>query len=170
MGVMGEDGENQRRSSGARLRALLTSIFIRGPRHGGDLAAPACQPMPEPIATDANRLQPVSAGEHQVGIYCQIPTRRWVTPAEHAAAILEFLQGPGGRTGSIPVDDLKKLHIEICFERDWELIGWTAVGRELRNLLGAQKCYDWVEGRRVRVYRIPPSGTGFVWPARSRAA
>jgi hypothetical protein len=50
------------------------------------------------------------------------------------------------------VDELKKLHVEICAERDWEVIGWTAVGRERRWLLGAEKTYD----RGKRVYRIPP--------------
>jgi hypothetical protein len=136
---------------GTRMR-LLTWLRI-----GSEADDPNERGQPlAPVETDANRLQPVSTGEHQVGIYCQIPTRRWAAPAEHAAAVVEFLQGPGGRTGSIPVDDLKQLHIDICLERDWELIGWTAVGRELRELLGAEKTYEDINGRPKRVYRIPP--------------
>ncbi len=104
------------------------------------------------MSTDANWWLPKRIGLAPL----PFPTRRWADPAEHAAAILEFLQGPGGRTGSIPVEELQRLHIEICIERDWDLIGWTAVGRELRELLKAEKTYEPVEGKRTRVYRIPP--------------
>ena len=102
-----------------------------------------------PTSTGVNWWRPNS---NRFATPCPWPTRRWAEPAERAAAILEFLQGPGGRTGSIPIDELKQLHIDICLERDWEIIGWTAVGRELRELLKADKTYD----RGERVYRIPP--------------
>ncbi len=139
------------------MRGLLRLIFS-GDHLGGAGTEPAaaCHPVAEPINTDVNRCELVVAEAHRVGTPCPYPTRRWADPAEHAAAILEFLQGPGGRTGSIPVEELQRLHIEICIERDWDLIGWTAVGRELRELLKAEKTYEPVEGKRTRVYRIPP--------------
>jgi hypothetical protein len=124
-----------------------------GHRHGGALV---CQSLPDAVVTSVNRCEPVDADAHRFAIPCPFPTRRWAEPAEHAAAILEFLQGPGGRTGSLPIGELKQLHLEICAERDWEPIGWTAVGRELRELLKADKTYESVNGKRTRVYRIPP--------------
>jgi hypothetical protein len=132
------------------VRGLLRLILSGD--HGGTAL---CHP-PELIETDRNRLEPFGTVPHRFVTPWPIPTRRWATPAEHAAAILDFLQGPGGRTGSLPVDELRKLHVEICAENDWEPIGWTAVGRELRKLLGAQKTYEDIKGRPTRVYRIPP--------------
>ena len=119
-------------------------------REGNDFL---CQPLTEPVETDLNRSRPVETDADQLASHWQMPTRRWAEPEEHAAALLEFSQGPGGRTGSIPWDELRLLHLEICGERDWEPIGWTAVGRELSDLLKEEKkTYD----RGKRVYRIPP--------------
>ena len=132
------------------MRGLLRLIFSVDQRGGSD-----ARPVAEAVETDLNRSEPIRTGEVQFATHCPISTRRWVQPAEHAAAILEFLQGPGGRTGSIQFKELEKLHIEICAERDWEVIGWTAVGRELRTLLNDEKTYD----RGKRVYRIPPVAT-----------
>jgi hypothetical protein len=118
--------------------------------------APApCQPLPAPVDTDLDRSRPVDTDADQFATHCPVPTRRWVPPQEHAVAILEFLQGPGGRTGSIPYGELKNLHLEICWERDWEPVGWNGVGRELRRLLKDEKTYD----KRRRVYHIPPVST-----------
>ena len=125
------------------LRGLLKSLFGRD-RIGGD--EQSCQPLAEPTATGTARPR----------VESPIPTRRWATPAEHAAAILDFLQGPGGRTGTIPFDEMEQVHLDVCLERDFEPIGWTAVGRELRRLLGAEKDYERINGEQVRVYRIPP--------------
>ena len=87
----------------------------------------------------------------------RIPRQRAVPPAEHAQALLEALQGAGGRTGTIRADELQLIHRELCVERDFEEIGWIAVGRELRRLIGDRRNYDWIDGRRTRVYRIPPA-------------
>jgi hypothetical protein len=132
------------------------SIFGGDRRSTSAHASAQCQSLPEPIHTDVNRCELVETDGLRLATPCPFPTRRWVEPAEHAEAILEFLQGPGGRTGSLPVEELQQLHLEICAERDWELIGWTAVGRELRELLKADKTYEPINGRRTRVYRIPP--------------
>ena len=139
------------------MRGLLRLIFDE--HRGAATSTGPCQSLAEPVDTDANRCEPVSTDAHQFATPCPFPTRRWAEPAEHAAAILEFLQGPGGRTGSLPIDELKQLHLEICAERDWEPIGWTAIGRELRELLKADKTYEPVNGKRTRVYRIPPIAT-----------
>jgi hypothetical protein len=132
--------------------AFFKSIFGGGRASTSASALARCHPLPEPVETDHDRLEPVATDALRLDSHWQAPTRRWVPAAEHAAAVLEFLQGPGGRTGSHPVDELKQLHIEICAERDWEPLGWTAVGRELRALLKDDKTYD--KGKRV--YHIPP--------------
>lgn len=119
---------------------------------GGGGRTSECQPLPEPVETDLNRSEPVTTDMHRLDTHWQVPTRRRAEPEEHAAALLEVLQAPGGRTGSIPVDDLKAIHVDMCLEVDWEIINWIPVGRELRRLLGAEKTYD--KGKRV--YRIPP--------------
>jgi hypothetical protein len=71
-------------------------------------------------------------------------------------AILDLLQGPGGRTGTFTCAALKRVHTDICLEQGFEPIGWTAVGRELRKLIEDEKTYDRINGEQVRVYRIPP--------------
>jgi hypothetical protein len=85
-----------------------------------------------------------------------VPTVRSATAAQHAAAILDFLQAPGGRTGVITAKELRQIHTEVCFVLELEPIGWTAVGRELRKLVGERRTYQRINGEQVRVYRIPP--------------
>ena len=51
---------------------------------------------------------------------------------------------------------MEQIHLEVCLECDFEAIGWTAVGRELRKLIGDEKTYERINGEQVRVYRIPP--------------
>lgn len=79
------------------------------------------------------------------------------TAAEHAAALLSYLQGPGGRSGTIPAHELEQLHREFCLEADWEVLGWMAVARELRRMLGARKEYARFNGQKLRIWRIPPA-------------
>lgn len=78
--------------------------------------------------------------------------------AGHAQELLAWLQGPGGRTGSISSADLAIAHGEMCDELEIEAIGWTAVSRELRRLLDQPRRYVDRSGRRVRMFRIPPAG------------
>ena len=85
-----------------------------------------------------------------------VSTVRSATPAQHAAAILDFLQAPGGRTGTITAKELRQIHAEVCLVLELEPIGWTAVGRELRKLIGERRTYQRINGEQVRVYRIPP--------------
>lgn len=78
-------------------------------------------------------------------------------PRQHALTILEFLQGPGGRTGTLTYREMLKVHGDVCLERDWELIRWDAVGRELGKLPAVEKALDYdATGKRGRVYRIAP--------------
>ncbi len=111
-----------------------------------------------PVATDANRRPPATeAVRDRVSICEPVPTIEARPPADHAAALLGWLQGPGGRTGTIPATELERMHWDVCHELGWEVVSWVAVGRELRRLLGAKKEYVRREdGRRVRVYRVPP--------------
>ncbi len=148
------------------VRGLLKLIFS-GDHSGAAPSTALCQSPPEPMDTDVSRCEPVETDAHRLVTPCPFPTRRWAEPAEHATAILEFLQGPGGRTGSLPVEELQQLHVEICAEKDWEVIGWTAVGRELRALLKTEKTYEPINGKRTRVYRIPPLA---VWRGTIRVA
>ena len=85
-----------------------------------------------------------------------IPTTEYRLAPDHAAELLAWLQGAGGRTGLLKATELKRAHSEMCCALDWEMIGWHAVGRELRRLLGDKKLYVRIGGKKVRVYRIPP--------------
>ena len=124
----------------------------------GTESTPENGQQPEP-----NRHQLTPAGHHSVWQQMSGPvsagpvsTVRSATPAQHAAAILDFLQAPGGRTGAITAKELREIHAEVCFVLELEPIGWTAVGRELRKLIGGGRTYHRINGEQVRVYRIPP--------------
>ena len=122
-----------------------------GTNEGHSKGAPDRQ-QPIPRARGQLLFQP-TASDHG---WQRLSSRRWATPAEHAMAILDLLQGPGGRTGTFTCTALKRVHTDICLEQGFEPIRWTAVGRELRKVLGADKEYQRINGRQVRVYRIPP--------------
>lgn len=106
----------------------------------------------EPMPTDANRYASIAASG-------PAPTLQARPPQEHASALLAWLQGPGGRSGTIPATELAAIHRDLCAELDWEAPGWVAVGRELRRLIGTPKEYARHEGRRVCVYRVPPANS-----------
>jgi len=97
-----------------------------------------------------------------------IPTVTAMTTREHAEAVLDWLQGPGGRTGTVLASELIEIHRELCAERNWELKGWAGVGRELRRILGQGKEYVGRGNDRQRAYRIPPKPGGVA--ALTRAA
>jgi hypothetical protein len=104
-------------------------------------------PVPDRSGTDADPVPDRSA----------IATP--VFPSEHARLFLQWMQTPGGRVGWIPAAELMNAYAEFTAERGIAPLGWVAVGRELRRLLGARKTYAWLTGRKVRVYRIPPTGS-----------
>jgi hypothetical protein len=51
--------------------------------------------------------------------------------------------------------DLQRIYPEVCAARGWVPRAWNSVARELRRLTGGRKAYAWVEGERLRVYRMP---------------
>lgn len=148
-------------------------------------APDAADPAPTDEGSDTNRRQPTPTdsngadprrptavvGSRVVSVSAPVsaPTREARPARDHAAALLEWLQGADGRTGSLFADELDEMHREMCVERDWELVGWTAVARELRRLLSARKEYAWRDGKRVRVYRIPPARPSAMEAPRQRA-
>ena len=96
-----------------------------------------------------------------------IPTIQARPSADHAAALLTWLQGAGGRSGSILASELEDMHRDLCHELDWEPVGWVAVARELRRILGTRKEYTRRVGRQLCVYRIPPASAvpcALEWP------
>lgn len=105
-----------------------------------------------PAATDSHRWNP----RRSAAANGRIPTTEARPARDHAAALLTWLQGPGGRSGTLLASELQEMHRDLCIERDWEPLGWVAVGRELRRLIGGRKEYIWHQGRRVCVYRVPP--------------
>ena len=110
-------------------------------------------------ATDYSRQQPTPDDSERVPAPTRhgIPTTQARPAADHAAALLTWLQGAGGRSGSILASELQDMHRELCHELDREPVGWVAVGRELRRILGTRKDYTRRAGRQVCVYRISPA-------------
>ena len=82
-----------------------------------------------------------------------------VLPVEHAQHFLRWLQEPGGRLGWVPAVELAQAYVEFAADQALEPVGWVAVGRELRRLLGTSKTYAWFNGKKVRVYFIPVAGS-----------
>lgn len=76
--------------------------------------------------------------------------------AEHAAALLSFLQGPGGATGELTAADVEAAYTDLMMDLGWMPRPWSTVATALRAALGgAAKTYAWRGGKRVRVYHIP---------------
>ena len=112
-----------------------------------------------PAARDNDLQQPTPDDDACLPTSSQraIPTIQARPAGDHAAALLAWLQGAGGRSGSILASELENMHRDLCHELDWELVGWVAVGRELRRILGTRKEYTRRAGRQLCVYRIPPA-------------
>jgi len=89
------------------------------------------------------------------------PSRRAVVvpmrPAsEHAAALLEFLQGPGGLIGEITAAEIEASYGDLMIDMQWHPRPWPTVAKALRAALGdAPKTYGYRNGQRVRIWRIP---------------
>lgn len=79
----------------------------------------------------------------------------WLTAAEHARALLDWLQSPGGLTGEISAKDLIDIYENMIMEFRWQPRSWVSVAAELRKTLGGRKTYATRHGERVRVYRVP---------------
>lgn len=84
---------------------------------------------------------------------------QWHPPGEHAARLLEWVQGADGKTGWITAKELEMMYSEMLIDAQWEPMAWDAVGRELRKLLRQPKSYAWRNGKKVRTYAIPAALT-----------
>jgi hypothetical protein len=117
----------------------------------------ALEPIPDrsgsasASAPDRSGVDPASMVERSVAA---AP----VLPVEHAQRFLRWLQEPGGRVGWVPAVELAQAYVEFAADQALDPIGWVAVGRELRRLLGTPKTYVWSNGKKVRVYLIPAAG------------
>ena len=114
----------------------------------GRLAFPVFE-NPEPV--------PDRSGTGSVSMQDRSAVTEPVLASEHAGLFLRWLQAPGGRVGWIPADELAHAYAEFASDSGIAPLGWIAVGRELRRLLGASKTYLWRNGRKLRAYRIPAS-------------
>ena len=98
--------------------------------------------------------QPVRTSSQSILAACPA----WHPPADHAVALLRWMQGPGGRVGQVAASELMKAHADMCAEHFWELAPWIPVAKALRKLLNDPKHrYASHNSRRVVVYLIPPS-------------
>ena len=96
----------------------------------------------EPLRTDSN----------QISLAC--PT--WHSPTEHAVALVEWMQGPGGRVGEVPARELMRAHAEMCADRFWEPMPWIPVAKAFRKLINdTARRYASKDSHRFVVYRIP---------------
>ena len=123
----------------------------------------------EPVRTDAKAgaeqaatihgqqrtdVQPVRTGSTLV----PVATPSWHSPEEQAAALLDWVQGPGGRVGEVPARELMSLHIEMCAELFWQHSPWIPVAKAFRALINdSRHHYASRNSRRIVVYRIPRS-------------
>ena len=88
--------------------------------------------MIEPTAPNRrNDVQPVRTGSDL------IPMRppSWHSAEEHADALLDWMQGPGGRVGEVPARELMRLHIEMCAELFWQQTPCDPVAKAFRKLI-----------------------------------
>lgn len=70
----------------------------------------------------------VRTGSHFFAASCPA----WHSANDHAIALLEWMQGPGGREGEVPARELMKAHAEMCAEYFWEPIPWIPVAKAFR--------------------------------------
>lgn len=96
--------------------------------------------------------QPVRTGSNLI----PVDSPSWHSAEEQAAALLDWMQGPGGRVGEVPARELMGLHIEMCAELFWQQTPWIPVAKAFRKLIDdPHHHYASRNSRRVVVYRIP---------------
>jgi hypothetical protein len=141
-------------------RSSMKNIFKK---HGGFLRLR--EPVEcEPVRTDAKAaiehtapdrrtdVQPMRTGSDLIPM--DFPS--WHSAEEHADALLDWMQGPGGRVGEVPARELMQLHIEMCAELFWQQTPWIPVAKAFRKLISdPHHHFASRNSRRVVVYRIP---------------
>lgn len=173
---------------GFALAALLAFAMVRALRRGGASASssqneirpvpvlPERQPGAAPLVDGINAgAEPTPVAES--GTAARAPARpagtlrdaSMMTAAEQAAALLAFLQGPGGVSGrEVTSSEIEGAFTDLCIEQAWQPRPWVCVGAELRKLTGGKKVYGYRDGVRVRVWRIPAPATDADSAARAR--
>ena len=153
MGTMIELTMRARRAVTASLRAVAAWI-----------AAPVraeLEPAPAAASTESSAGEPTPrARAGGCDDTTSTPARsNWTpevrAPEEHAAALLAWLQGDGGRTGQLTFAEVAEMHAEMCLELGWAVASWPTVGRHFTPLSGG-KHYRNLEGRKTRVFSISP--------------
>jgi hypothetical protein len=71
------------------------------------IASPQAPDSPRP--TDG---EPVRTSSNFIAAPCPA----WHSAEDHALALLQWMQGPGGRIGEVPASELMKAHAEMCAE------------------------------------------------------
>ena len=116
----------------------------------------AVRPAATPIDAQSTRTDVVPTLNQRVSIP-KTPNETFhlaYRPAsEHAAELLSWLQGPGGRVGYMTWLELHAAYGDMSRELGLEPMNWTAVARELRRLIPQPKRY--VGPNRVRMWQIP---------------
>lgn len=147
-------------NNGAARASWFGALGLAGSRQTME---PAKNDSPSPIS-EGHRLASAASSNpsrDHAGALPPISRLLALDADQHARELLAWLQGPGGRTGSLSARDLAAAHRDMCEALDIEPMGWVAVGRELRRLLGEPKRYVDRGRRRTRTYRIPPAGAEF---------
>lgn len=138
-----------RRVSGEATSAIESATPARMSPEA-DVTARDCRIDTEPAALD--RIHDVTPTPRRLADAALKPA------AEHATALLLFLQGPGGATGELTATDVEAAYSDLMIDLGWMPRPWSTVATALRAALGgAAKTYAWRGGKRVRVYHIPPA-------------
>ena len=129
----------------------MRSLFKRP--LGGEPVRTSSQPaLAIPPGNPRTDVQPVRTGSQLE--FRDSPS--WHSPAEHAAALLSWMQRPGGRVGEVPARDLMQAHAEMCIELFWEQLPWIPIAKALRRLINDPRHHlASRNSRRIVVYYIP---------------
>lgn len=76
--------------------------------------------------------------------------------ADHAAALLERLQGDPATVGAVDFDVVTDVYADLLIERQWAPVVWQKVSTALRRMTGMRKRYRSHLGGKMLVYDIPP--------------
>ena len=109
---------------------------------------------PAPDQREPINGQSVRTGSSVVAI----SSPAWHSTAEHAAALLQWMQGPGGRVGEVPARELMDAYVDMCVELFWEPLPWIPIAKAFRTLIcDPSRRLASRNSRRIVVYRIPRS-------------
>ena len=82
----------------------------------------------------------------------------WRSPVDHADQLLHWLRMKGLVDGCVLAGDMMLLHQEMCRELGWLPRAWNPIGRALAlKMTSGKKITAHINGRRLRVYPLPPA-------------